>query len=517
MDSKIKKSGFGISKGIGPFTKEDELLGQLEEKEMRAKKIKMKEQLGIKVKKEEDFSEWYSQVIQKSGLADYTSVSGCIVFRPYAYAIWEKIKKEIDKRIKKMGVQNAYFPLFIPEKLLKKEAENFKGFSPEVAWVTEAGNSKLDERLAIRPTSEAIMYESYAKWIRSWRDLPLKLNQWNNVVRWEFKYGVPFLRTREFLWNEGHTAFATQKEAEEEVYAILTMYDQVLQEYFALYGLLGRKTKHEKFAGAEYTLTIEIIMPNGKAIQGPDAHYDGQNFAKAFGITFLDKDEKEKHVYQNTWAITTRMIGVLVAVHGDDKGLVLPPKLAPHKAVVIPILIGKDKGAVLKKGRALAQKLKKFDCIFDDRESYTPGWKFNEWEIKGVPVRIEIGPQDIKQKQVVLVRRDANKKIVIEEKAVVRELTKILEEMQENLYAKSKTLTEDNIIAVDNLNALRKAIDKKKIVEAFLCEDVHCESSLKEINGIKTLNIPFKQPLKKEPCVVCKKESAYLVRIGKSY
>ena len=308
----------------------------------------MKEDIkGITVKKDKNFSEWYTQVVQKADLADYTKVSGCIVFKPYAYAIWENIKDIVDGKIKKMGVKNVYFPLLIPESLLKKEKEHVKGFNPEVAWVTHTGNTKLNERLAIRPTSETIMYDSYSKWIRSWRDLPLKLNQWCSVVRWEFKHGIPFLRTREFLWNEGHTVFANKGEAEKECIDILNMYYDVVKNYLALYGVKGKKTEKEKFAGAEYTLSIECFMPNGKAIQGPDSHFDGQNFAKAFNIKFIDKDEKEKYVWQNTWAITTRMIGILIAVHGDDKGLVLPPKIAPNKVVIVPILFKKDKDKVI--------------------------------------------------------------------------------------------------------------------------------------------------------------------------
>src|SRR3989339_767059 len=372
---------------------------------------KEKETVGLSAKKSQDISTWYTEVIQKSGLADYTDVSGCIVFRPYAYAIWEKIVKAVDERIKKMGVQNAYFPLFIPEKLLKKEQAHVKGFSPEVAWVTHAGDSKLEERLAIRPTSETIMYESYKNWIRSWRDLPLKINQWNNVVRWEFKHPVPFLRRREFLWNEGHTVFATKEEAEKECLDILNMYDSILKEYFALYGVKGKKTEKEKFAGAEYTLSIELFLPNGRAIQGPDSHHDGQNFAKAFDIKYLDKNEKEQYVWQNTWAITTRMIGVLIMVHGDDKGLVLPPKLAPLQVVIVPILFKDSKDKVLKEAKEIKEKLSGHLSVYlDDRDEYSPGWKFNEWELKGVPIRIDIGPKDLEKNQGVLFRRDTLKK-----------------------------------------------------------------------------------------------------------
>ena len=293
--------------------------------------------IGITAKKEKDFSEWYSQLIIKSGLVDYTSVSGCFAYRPYGYSIWEKIVKEVDARLKKLGVQNVYFPLLIPEKLLKKEQQHVKGFAPEVAWVTEAGNTKLDERLAIRPTSETIMYDSYSKWIRSWRDLPIKYNQWNSVVRWEFKHPTPLIRTREFLWCEGHSAFATRKEAEQEINEMMQLWADVTENLLALKGVSGMKSEAEKFAGALASYSIEYLLPNGKTAQGPDAHFDGQNFAKAFDISFLDKNGKRVYAWQNTWAITTRMIGIMAMVHGDDSGLVLPPRIAPIQAVIIPI------------------------------------------------------------------------------------------------------------------------------------------------------------------------------------
>tara|TARA_Y100000310_G_scaffold183970_1_gene184132 strand:- start:3115 stop:4545 length:1431 start_codon:yes stop_codon:yes gene_type:complete len=472
---------------------------------------------GISVKKNENFSEWYTQVIIKSDLADYTEVSGCIVYKPYSYSIWEEIKEQVDKRIKKMGVKNAYFPLFIPERLLVKESDHVAGFVPEVAWVTHAGKSKLDERLAVRPTSEAIMYDSYSKWIRSWRDLPLKINQWNNVVRWEFKHAVPFLRGREFLWNEGHTVFATKKEAEKETLKILEMYDEVCSKYFGLYGLKGKKTEKEKFAGAEYTLTLEFFMPQGKAIQGPDAHHDGQNFAKAYDITFLDKKEKKRFAWQNTWAITTRMIGVMIYVHGDDKGLVLPPLLAPHKCVLIPIMVKGKEDKVLKKCKELNRKLKKFDCIFDDSD-YTAGWKFNQWEMKGVPIRIEVGPKDVEKKQVVLVRRDTGEKLFIKETEMVVKVKELLVDIQNGLYEKSKKLTLDNMVNVKDTKELKKAIKDKKLAKAFWCGDQGCEEMLKDqTGGAKILNMPLDQPKKFGKCVYCGKDGKYLAYIAKSY
>ncbi len=364
----------------------------------------------ITAKKSDDFSEWYTQLIQKADLADYTDVSGCIVFRPRAYAVWERIVQETDRRFKALGIQNAYFPMFIPEKNLMREKEHLKGFTPEVAWVTQAGDSKLAERLAVRPTSETIMYDSYSKWIRSWRDLPLKINQWNNVVRWEFKNPVPFFRTREFLWCEGHTVYATQQEAEKERDQIMGVFRDVCENYLALPSLLGKKSRKETFAGAEYTVSMEFVMPNGKAVQGPDFHHDGQIFAKAFNIKFLDKEKKDQYAWQNTFAITTRMLGVMFAVHSDDKGLVLPPKVAPVQVVVVPILFEDSKKKVLAKCGEIVGRLEGFTVNVDDRDGYTPGWKFNEWEMKGVPVRLELGPKDLAKNQVVLVRRDTGEK-----------------------------------------------------------------------------------------------------------
>jgi len=435
-----------------------------------------------------------------------------------SYAIWEKVRDEVDKRIKKLGVQNAYFPLFIPEKLLSKESEHVEGFTPEVAWVTHAGNTKLDEKLAVRPTSETIMYDSYSNWIRSWRDLPLKINQWNNVVRWEFKHAVPFLRTREFLWNEGHTVFATKKEAEAERDKILDVYRTVVEDYMALFGMVGQKTDKEKFAGAEYTCSFEYYLPNGRAIQGPDFHHDGQKFSEAFNIKFLNKDGKEEHAWQNTWAITTRMLGVMFAVHGDDKGLVLPPKIAPNKVVVIPLLFKKEKDKVLKKAKEIVKSLSKFDAILDDREEYTPGWKYNEWEMKGIPVRIELGPRDLEKKQAVLVRRDTGEKQTVKLTSLAKKVSEVLDDIQKSLFEKSKRSFLDNIVEVKSMDELKKAIKNKKIAKAQLCSGVECEDWIKDkTGGAKTLNRPFDQPKKLGTCLYCGKPAEYVVYVGKSY
>ena len=391
---------------------------------MAAKKAEAKDGRGITADKDE-FSDWFTQLMVKADLADYTKVSGCIVFKPTAWAIWEKIVSLVNERIRKFGVSNVYFPLFIPESLLVKEQQHLEGFTPEVAWVEKAGDTTLGERLAVRPTSEAIMYDSFSKWIRSWRDLPLKYNQWSNVVRWEFKQATPFLRTREFIFNEGHTVFATKREAEAEKENVIGMYTDICENYLALPSLVGKKTEKEKFAGADYTISMEFYMPNGKSVQGPDFHYDGQNFSKAYDITFLDENGKKQHAWQNTWAISTRMLGVMFAVHSDDKGLIMPPKVAPNQVVIIPICYEDSRESVMKESKKVFEMLKEHGPILDDREEYKPGFKYNEWELKGIPIRVEIGPKDIEKSSVVVVRRDTNKK----ESVPIKELKRRTSEM----------------------------------------------------------------------------------------
>jgi len=473
---------------------------------------------GITAKKEKNFSEWYQEVVKKSGLAEYSSVSGCLVLKPLCYEIWEKIKNEVDKRFKKLGIRNAYFPLFIPERLLRKEQKHLEGFSPEVAWVTQAGNTKLKERLAVRPTSETIMYESFKDWIKSWRDLPLKINQWNNVVRWEFKHPILLLRTREFLWNEGHTCYASKEEAEKEKDEVISIYKEITQDYLALPGLIGKKTEKEKFAGAEYSVTIEHLLPNGKAIQGPDFHHDGQNFSKAFNIVFLDKNEKKQYVYQNTFAITTREIGVMVAVHSDNKGLILPPKIAPLQVIIIPIIKkGKEK-EVLNEAKKVRESLRGFSVKIDERPYYTPGWKFNEYELKGVPIRIEIGPKDVKEEKVVLVRRDTLKKERIKVKDVKEKVKDLINSIQKNLYKKAKKFLEENIVKVKNFKEFKRAIKNKKIAFAPFCGSIECEDMIKfKSEGAKSLNIPSEQPKCEEKCFFCGKKARYWVYFAKSY
>lgn len=469
---------------------------------------------GITARKEQDFSEWYTQSIIKSEIVDYTTVSGCFAFRPYGYAIWEKLVSEVDARLKKMGVQNVYFPLLIPERLLKKEEEHVKGFAPEVAWVTEAGNTKLDERLAVRPTSETIMYDSYSKWIRSWRDLPIKYNQWNNVVRWEFKHPTPLIRTREFLWCEGHTAFATREEAEKEIKDIMQLWTEVTEELLALKGAAGRKSEAEKFAGAIASYSIEYLLPNGRTAQGPDAHFDGQNFAKAFNITFLDEQGKKQLVWQNTWAITTRMLGIMAMTHGDDKGLVLPPAIAPIQAVIIPIMFDESKEKTLEAARTIRKQLEKTLRVkLDDRNEYTAGWKFNEWELKGVPVRIEVGPKDVEKKQAIIVRRDTGKKEAFPTGKLAEEITKTLKEIQTGLLRKSAEFLKNNTTEVKSMDELKAAASNKKAATGAYCGSRECEEKLKAKTEAKSLCIQDKEEGK---CMVCGKKGSKAY-FGKSY
>jgi len=480
-------------------------------------KVKKTEE-GLTVKKEDKFSEWYQQLILKSDLADYTKVSGCIVFKPKSYYIWERIQSEVDKEFKKINIKNCYFPLFIPQSLFYKEEEHVEGFSPEVAWVTSAGNKELNEKLAVRPTSEAIMYDSYKKWIRSWRDLPLRLNQWNNVIRWEFKHPVPFLRTREFLWNEGHHVYSNREDLEKDKKSITHIYDKIMKNYMALPSLFGRKTNKEKFAGALESYSFELLLPNGKAIQGPDYHDDGQNFAKAYGIKFLDKNEKEQYCYQSTYAISTRILGVMFAIHSDNKGLIIPPKLAEKKIVIIPILFDKTKKEVLKKAEEINKNLSKLNCFIDDRSELTPGRKYNEWEMRGIPLQIEIGPRDIEKNQVIVKKRTGDKK-EIKIKNLKDEIPKLLEEISSELYKKAENLLNNSIVKCENIEQVKRGIKDRRIAFAPLCRNASCENKIKDrIEGAKTLNVPEKQPnIKGKKCIICGNPADYYVYIGKSY
>jgi prolyl-tRNA synthetase len=476
---------------------------------------------GITVKKSEDFSEWYTQVVLKSELADYAPVKGCMIFREDSYAIWEKIQDIFNNKIKQTGHRNVYFPLFIPENLLKKEAKHFAGFTPEVAWVTQGGDSALEERLAIRPTSETIMYATYSKWIRSWRDLPLKLNQWCSVVRWETKATKLFLRTREFLWQEGHTVHATKQEADQEVIEILNAYKDVAETYLAIPVLAGVKTEVEKFAGALYTTALEAMMPDGKALQMGTSHQLGQNFSKVFDIKFLDQNEKEQYAWQTSWGFSTRLIGALVMVHGDDKGLVLPPKIAPTQVVIVPIPYkGTDADLITAKTKEVQEQLQKngVSVILDDRTEYTPGWKFNEWELKGVPIRIEVGPRDVKQKQVMLVRRDNREKTAVKEEETVNTVLKTLEDIQNNLFNKAKKLLEEDTTTVETYDEFKKVLqDKGGFLRASWCGNSKCEEQIKDETGATIRIVPFEKEKPFSKCVHCGHEAKEVVYFARSY
>jgi prolyl-tRNA synthetase len=476
---------------------------------------------GITVKKSEDFSEWYTQVILKSELADYAPIKGCMIFREDSYAIWEKIQEIFNQKIKQTGHRNVYFPMFIPESFLKREAEHFQGFTPEVAWVTHGGDSPLEERLAIRPTSETIMYATYAKWVRSWRDLPIKLNQWNSVVRWETKATRLFLRTREFLWQEGHTVHATKQEADQEAKQILEDYKDVMETYLAVPVMAGKKTEMEKFAGALYTLALEAMMPDGKALQMGTSHQLGQNFSRVFDIKFLDQNEKEQYAWQTSWGFSTRVIGALVMLHGDDKGLVMPPKVAPTQVVIIPIPYkGMEAEAIAAKTKEILEQLQKNDirAILDDRTEYTPGWKFNEWELKGVPVRIEIGPRDIKQKQTVIVRRDNSKKTTVKEQETLTTVIALLKEIQNDLFNRAKKLLEESVTTVQTYEEFKKTLkDKGGFLRASWCGDSKCEEKIKDETGATIRIVPFEKEKTFSKCLYCGKEATEVVYFAKAY
>jgi len=481
----------------------------------------MAEQEGITVKKSENFSEWYTQVALKASLADYGPVQGTIVFREYSFEIWEKIQEIFNKMIKKTGHKNAYFPLLIPESFLRKEAEHFQGFVPEVFWVTHAGDDKLGERLAIRPTSETIVYYFYSKWIRSWRDLPVLLNQWCNIGRAEIKSTKPFIRTSEFLWQEGHTAHATKEEADKEVLMILKFYQELMEHYLAIPVLIGKKSEKEKFAGALYTTTLEAMMPDEKALQMGTSHNLSQNFSKPFEIKFVDKDKKEKFVWTTSWGISTRLIGAIAMLHGDDKGLVLPPRIAPYQVVVVPIYYKEsERKVVFKKAKDVKEEMEKngIRAAVDDRTEYTPGWKFNEWELKGVPIRIEIGPKDVKKKQVVTVRRDTFQKIVLKEKGMIKKIDVLLENIQKNLFNKAKKSLKESITTAKSYEEFKKVLEKKGgFIRACWCSGQYCENQIKLETGATIRTIPLKKEKVFSKCVYCGKEAREVVYFAKAY
>jgi prolyl-tRNA synthetase len=477
-----------------------------------------KDKGGIKAKKAENFSEWYVDAIIRSEFVDYSPVSGMMVLRPDSYFIWERVMEATDQMFKKNGVLNTSFPLLIPERLLNREAEHIKHFSAEVAWVTKGGDTELEERLAIRPTSETLMYEVISKWIKSWRDLPMKLNQWNSVVRWEFKHPTPFLRTREFLWNEGHSVYATEKETLAERETILGIYTKILKEYFALPGITGRKTEQEKFAGGVASYSIEHLMPDGWAIQGPDWHFDGQKFAKIFDINFLDKNEKKEYGWQSTYAITTRVIGIALANHGDDKGLIVPPKLSRIQVVIVPIYKNENRDKVVEFANKVASGIGSLRCYVDERDGYSPGWKFNYWELRGVPLRLEIGEKEMASKRIVACSRDTFEKVEVPLEQIEQRASELLDELHERIYKKAEKFLHSMVTKEDDYKKMREILEKKGgMVHAPWCGENLCEDKVKEETGAKITNMPLDQSDLKGNCIYCGRKAKHMANFAKSY
>ena len=503
-------------------------------------------QLAITTKKEDDFADWYSQILSKAELIDNHDVSGCYVLRPNAYQIWELIQQHLDKQFKNDGVRNAYFPLFIAKSALEKEAEHLSDFSPEVAWVTKAGDKQLEREIAIRPTSETSMYPYFAKWLQSYRDLPIKINQWNNVVRWEFKCPTPFIRSREFLWQEGHTAHATKDEAEKQVTKSLNIYEDFYKNVLNLDVIPGMKTPKEKFAGADYTLTVEAFIPEvGRGIQAATSHMLGQNFAKMFNIVFEDPESKEKeHVYQTSWGLTTRSIGTMIMTHSDNIGLVLPPAVAFYQFVIVPTGLNKKTDPAIKEQlinkcfeiETSFSNIYKFRCCADIREHYTPPWKYNYWELRGIPLRIELGPRELAENKFTFVNRVTGEKTteLIENYPIdlLTTINKYLEMISKQLYEKSKMTLKNSIVPVTSWDNLKPLLNAKQIFAIPFCEGIECETTLKQqftelgedCAGVKSLCTPFNQSLlnlKDYPlkCInpKCEKECKSYTLFGKSY
>lgn len=465
---------------------------------------------------DEDFAQWYTDIVLKAELADYTDTKGCIAIKPYGYAIWENIQNYTDKKFKETGVENVYFPVLIPESLLQKEKDHVEGFAPEVAWVTEAGGEKLDERLCIRPTSETIISTMYSKWLKSWRDLPFVYNQWCSVLRWE-KETRPFLRSREFLWQEGHTIHETAKEAKERTMQMLNVYADVAENLLAIPVIKGIKTESEKFAGAEETYTIESMMHDGRALQSATSHYFGQNFTKPFDIKFQNREGKEEYAYQTSWGSSTRLIGALIMAHGDNRGLKLPPRVAPVQVVIVPI--AQHKPGVLDKVYEIKNSLSsEFRIKVDDRDKYSPGYKFNYWEMKGVPIRLEIGPRDIENGECILVRRDTSEKVTIKLDNLKAELEKMLTSIHNNMFEECKNRLKEKTTIALNLDEFKNSMETNPgFIKAMWCGDEECENKIRELTGAKSRCMPFEQEKVSDKCVCCGKPADKMVVWGKQY
>ncbi|SDN16539.1 proline--tRNA ligase [Acetanaerobacterium elongatum] len=464
---------------------------------------------------EEDFAKWYTDIVKKAELIDYSSVRGCMILRPYGYAIWENLQKILDAKFKETGHENVYLPMFIPESLLQKEKDHVEGFAPEVAWVTYGGGEKLNERWCVRPTSETLFCEHYAHIINSYRDLPKLYNQWCSVVRWE-KTTRPFLRTLEFLWQEGHTMHETEEEAWAETERMLGVYADVCKDSLAIPVVKGRKTEKEKFAGGVATYTIEAMMHDGKALQSGTSHYFGQGFAKAFGIQFTGRDNTLQYPHQTSWGVTTRLIGAIIMTHGDDNGLVLPPAIAPIQVAIIPI--AQHKEGVLEKARALADRLKpNFRVKLDDSDN-SPGWKFAEYEMKGVPLRLEIGPKDIEQNQCVLVRRDTREKVIVPLSELETKIPEMLAELHKSIYEKALKNRENRTFTAHNMEELKKLADENSgFFKTMWCGDEACENRVKEEVGLSSRCMPFEQEHLGDTCVCCGRKAEKMIYWGRAY
>ncbi|HEY8346311.1 MAG TPA: proline--tRNA ligase [Symbiobacteriaceae bacterium] len=472
-----------------------------------------------------DFSRWYLDTIQKADLMDYSPVRGCIVFKPDGYELWERIQAGLDKRFKETGHRNAYFPMLIPESFFQKEKEHVEGFNPELPWVTEAGGEKLEERLALRPTSETIIGHMFSQWIQSYRDLPILINQWANVFRWE-KRTLPFLRTAEFLWQEGHTAHATEEEAREETLRMLEIYREFVETEMAIPVWKGQKTPSERFAGAVETYSIEAMMKDGKALQAGTSHYLGQNFAKGFNIRFLDKDNQLKYVHTTSWGVSTRLIGALIMVHGDDRGLALPPRMAPVQVIMIPVGPPKLRDRVMARFDPLMEDLKAAGIrVKADLREETPGWKFNEWEMRGVPLRVELGPRDVENNQCILVRRDTGEKLPVSLDQAVSTVQSLLEEIQVNMFRMAKDFRDRNshldLESLEDLKAHIARCEAERRLAGWVlggwCGDDACEAKVKEETKFTARNIPFDPPVRKQRCITCGREAKHTVWYARAY
>lgn len=463
---------------------------------------------------DEDFAQWYTDVVKKAELIEYSSIKGCMIIRPNGYAIWENIQNELDKRFKATGVENVYMPMFIPESLLQKEKDHVEGFAPEVAWVTHGGLEPLQERMCVRPTSETLFCDFYKDIIQSYRDLPKLYNQWCSVVRWE-KETRPFLRSREFLWQEGHTIHATAKEAEERTRQMLNLYADFCEEFLAIPVIRGKKTEKEKFAGAESTYTIEALMHDGKALQSGTSHNFGNGFAKAFEIQYTDKDNKLQYAYQTSWGMTTRLIGAVIMVHGDSSGLVLPPRLAPVQVMIVPVR--QQQEGVLEKADELADKLSDYRVRVDKTDK-SPGWKFSEQEVKGIPLRVELGPKDIEANQAVIVRRDTREKITVSLDEIDVKVGEVLETMQNEMLERARKHRDEHTTVALNYDEFKDAVENKQgFIKAMWCGDKACEDKIKEDTTATSRCMPFEQEQLSDKCVCCNRPAKTMIYWGKAY